>query len=206
MVNEIKQRLEEIKKEGKLSVVSVPSFSFNDHPFRKPSVVIHFCGCIHHCRGCHSKALWNPDSDYCEKFTVEELKEKVLDQFAKAGGMVKGLVLLGGDPVEQYPLLADFLEELKREIPDLEVVLYTGYLFEELPERLLNAVNVVVDGKYVEELQTGKFPASSNQRVWLKSSKKNEWKDVTDFFLSSERKSLNEHDALKVRLEDRFRL
>ena len=134
------------------------------------------------------------------------MKEKVLDQFAKAGGMVKGLVLLGGDPVEQYPLLADFLEELKREIPDLEVVLYTGYLFEELPERLLNAVNVVVDGKYVEELQTGKFPASSNQRVWLKSSKKNEWKDVTDFFLSSERKSLNEHDALKVRSEDRFRL
>ena len=205
MVKEIKQRLEEIKKEGKLSVVSVFSFSFNDHPFRKPSVVIHFCGCVHRCRGCHSKALWDPDSNYCEKFTVEELKEKVLDQFAKAGGMVKSLVLLGGDPVEQYPLLADFLEELKKDVPDLEIVLYTGYLFEDLPERLLDAVNIVVDGKYMENLQTGKFPASSNQRVWLKSPKKNEWKDVTEFFLSFEKEDFNKHSALKARTEDKFR-
>jgi len=177
-LKELKRKIEEIKQSGSLSVVPVTSFSFNDHPFRKPSLVIFFCGCVHGCRGCHSKVLWDPDSEFCEKVQVKDLKGKVLKQYAKAEGAVKSLVLLGGDPVEYYPLIAEFLEELKEEVKDLEVVLFTGYSFEEVPERLLSVVDVVVDGRYEEDLKTEGFPASLNQRVW-KKEKEGIWKDVT---------------------------
>jgi len=48
---------------------------------------------------------------------------------------------------------------------DLPKVLYTGRKYEEIKPELRDLFDIIVDGPYVEELKTGGFPASSNQRV-----------------------------------------
>lgn len=183
-----KEKIERLKLGRRFSVVPVILFSFNDHPFRRPSLVVYFGGCLHRCEGCHSKVLWEPDNEFCEEVSIESLEMMVLDQLEKAVGLVNSLVLLGGDPVEYYPLLADFLEDLRRVKGGLEVVLYTGYLFEGIPDRLKDLVDVIVDGRYMEEFRTGRFPASSNQRVWVKVKVEGKdgvflWQDLTKEFL-----------------------
>ena len=57
-------------KKDEARIVPEVHFSFNDHPFRKPSFVLYFCGCPHKCKGCHSQELQNPYSDLCETITV----------------------------------------------------------------------------------------------------------------------------------------
>lgn len=162
-------------------IVPEVHFSFNDHPFRKPSFVLYFCGCPHKCKGCHSPELQNKYSDLCKTVNVTELEKVLKYYFDKYKNKINSIVLLGGDPAIYTDFLIKVLSELKKEIKNLEIVLYTGYLFEELKKELKDLVNIVVDGKYREDLRTGKFPASSNQRVFVKEG--SEWKDKTYLFL-----------------------
>jgi hypothetical protein len=50
---------------------------------------------------------------------------------------------------------------------DLKVILYTGYLYEEIEKDIIKNVDVIVDGRYKEELSVMGFPSSSNQRVFV---------------------------------------
>jgi len=158
-------------------------FSFIDHPFQKPSYVIYFCGCPRSCKGCHNKELQNANNPKCVQVDYNQLFRKLFyykDKFKE----IDSLVLLGGEPTLYPYFLKMFLSRVKT-VLHLEVVLYTGYLLEELllkSYKFLLYVDIVVDGEYVEELATGKFPASSNQRVWKKE--KSFWEDITFLFLS----------------------
>jgi anaerobic ribonucleoside-triphosphate reductase activating protein len=88
-------------------------------------------------------------------------------------GGIDGVTLSGGDPFDQ-PLdqLAEFLE-LVREQSELSILLYTGRtlgqlhsLKEPLVERCLSAVDILVDGPYVEALNDGVgWRGSSNQVI-----------------------------------------
>jgi anaerobic ribonucleoside-triphosphate reductase activating protein len=88
-------------------------------------------------------------------------------------GDIDGITLSGGDPFDQ-PLdqLAEFLE-LIRERSGLSVLLYTGRTLsqlrcanEPLVERCLAAVDILVDGPYVEALNDGVgWRGSSNQVI-----------------------------------------
>jgi len=167
-----------------IRMVPTVYFSFNDHPLRKPSLVVYFCGCPHRCKGCYSPELQNPHYEICSNFTPDEVVRRILSYRARMLDRVNSLVLLGGDPVLYSEGLSAALEKLKEKVPDFEIVLYTGFLFEEVPEKLKEKVDVVIDGKYREDLKTGKFPASSNQRVWIKENGK--WKDITNKFLKKE--------------------
>ena len=97
-------------------------------------------------------------------------------------GYIKGFSLLGGDPFEPENQLAlvDFMEEVKRRFPEKPVWCWTGYDFEadlltgkkgdpEVTMRLLKCIDVLVDGRFVEELKNPDlfFRGSSNQRIIL---------------------------------------
>ena len=89
---------------------------------------------------------------------------------------------MGGEPMEpenQREIL-HFLRRFKEKFPDKTVWLYTGNLYEELTgkigehykriectEELLSYVDVLVDGRFVEEeKRLGlRFRGSANQRV-----------------------------------------
>lgn len=133
-------------------------------------------GCTHHCRGCFNEEAW--DFAYGEPFTpaVEEQILSALDH-----GYVAGLSLLGGEPMEpeHQRALLPFLRRVKARFPDKTIWCYTGYLLDsellspagrahtEVTDALVRLLDVVVDGRFVEEKKDIRlrFRGSSNQRI-----------------------------------------
>lgn len=124
-------------------------------------------GCCHRCVGCVSQNLW--DFDESKRVDVASVINKVAEYKALHADM--GVTISGGEP-----FLQDDLPELLQQINGLgidDVLVYTGFTFEELlqkfpafEERYSNYIGVLIDGRYVEELNDNKpLRGSSNQRI-----------------------------------------
>ena len=134
-------------------------------------------GCRNRCKNCFNAVTW--DFGYGKPF--DRAVEADLIE-ATRPAWISGLSLLGGEPFEpenQQPLL-DFLLRFKADLPGKSVWCYTGFTLEELlgksgqcractpcTRALLEQIDVLVDGRYVEELAdiTLAFRGSKNQRV-----------------------------------------
>ena len=88
----------------------------------------------------------------------------------KANPLLSGITFSGGEPFLQPAPLAEIARAAHK--LGLDVWSYTGFTLEELKKRtdvqqLLNEVDVLVDGPYVEALRdlTLRFRGSSNQRI-----------------------------------------
>lgn len=132
-------------------------------------------GCRNKCKNCFNKETW--DFCYGQPFTEETENEifKELDKY-----WIEGLSVLGGEPFEpenQKDLLP-FLKKVKQKYPQKDIWVYSGYLLDEqmlkpskihteYTDEILSLIDVLVDGRFVEELHdvTLKFRGSSNQRV-----------------------------------------
>ena len=86
--------------------------------------------------------------------------------------MLSGITLSGGDPFFNQQALLEILIYLKEHLdPKKNIWCYTGYTYEELVdfglEKQLKLIDVLVDGKYIKELNTNdhKFRGSGNQRI-----------------------------------------
>ncbi len=131
-------------------------------------------GCRHHCKNCFNKETWS--FDYGEPFTEATVSEITS---ALSNGYIEGLSLLGGEPLEpeNQPAIAELVRECKSRFPDKSIWCYTGFLFGDLLSgkvgdhdtvmRLLSYIDVVVDGKFVEEKKDLSliFRGSSNQNI-----------------------------------------
>ena len=132
-------------------------------------------GCTHHCKGCFNEATW--DFDYGKEFT-QETEEEILK--ALEPEYVNGLSVLGGEPFEpqNQRVLVPFLKKVKERYPGKTIWCYTGYLFDrelckksrarcEVTDEMLALLDVLVDGRFVEEKKNIMllFRGSSNQRL-----------------------------------------
>ena len=86
---------------------------------------------------------------------------------------------MGGEPFEpeNQPELAKFLAKIKRKLPNKDIWCYTGFLYEDIvagkvgdkatAKIMLENIDVLVDGKFVEDLKSPDllFRGSSNQRI-----------------------------------------
>ena len=129
-------------------------------------------GCRHRCKNCFNAMAW--DFRYGEKFT-DETADEILK--AVSPEYIDGLSLLGGEPFEKEnaPELLNLVLAFKEHFPNKNVWCYSGFLFEDLyggkqgeaAKKLLEACDVLVDGKFVEELKCESllFRGSSNQRI-----------------------------------------
>ena len=133
-------------------------------------------GCTHHCKNCFNSIAW--DFGYGKPFT-EETQEFLLD--ALSPDYIAGLTLLGGEPMEPQNQrgLLPFVERFKKQFPLKSVWCYTGFTYQaggvfeeerantEVSAKLLSLIDVLVDGRFIEELKDIrlKFRGSSNQRV-----------------------------------------
>lgn len=122
---------------------------------------IYFAGCRHECPGCHNPQSWPMDAGY------EISADRLIEIVEEAGADV---TLTGGDPVYQAADIIPFCRELKRR--GRNIWLYTGFRYEELmtgkaSKELLDYIDVVVDGPFVESLRDTSllFRGSSNQRL-----------------------------------------
>lgn len=134
-------------------------------------------GCTHACKGCFNREAW--DFSYGEPFTPEVEEEIVR---ALAPSYIAGFSLLGGEPFEpaNQEAVLRIAEKVKRIYPNKTIWCYTGYDFErellaqkvgdwETVRRLLNCIDVLVDGPFIEEKKDLRlrFRGSSNQRIIL---------------------------------------
>ena len=132
-------------------------------------------GCTHRCKNCFNSEAW--DFNYGKPFT-KEVEDEIIASLKNS--FVDGLSLLGGEPFEpqNQKALLPFLERVKKEVPSKNIWCYTGYLFDsellknsraktEYTNKMLELIDVLVDGKFIEELKdiTLLFKGSSNQRV-----------------------------------------
>ena len=120
-------------------------------------------GCPHHCPGCHNASTWdfNDGALIDVKDVIEELKT-IKNQ--------DGITLSGGDPVCQ----SDACYEISKAAHEmgLNVWCYTGYTYEMMltnpkMRRLLDQIDVLVDGKFIQEEKSYDiyFRGSRNQRI-----------------------------------------
>ncbi len=132
-------------------------------------------GCTHFCKGCFNSEAW--DFNYGKPFT-SQVEEEIISSLKP--DFIDGLSLLGGEPFEpkNQQALLPFLQRVKKEFPSKDIWCYTGYLFDEelLGEsrakteytyEMLKCIDVLVDGKFVEELKdiSLEFRGSANQRI-----------------------------------------
>ena len=132
-------------------------------------------GCRNKCKNCFNKETW--DFCYGKPFT-QETENEIFAELDKY--WIAGLTVLGGEPFEpenQKDLLP-FLKKVRQKYPEKSIWMYSGYLFDEhmlkqskirteYTDEILSLIDVLVDGRFVEELHdiTLKFRGSSNQRV-----------------------------------------
>ena len=122
-------------------------------------------GCRNHCKGCFQPETW--DFNFGQPFT-RETENEIIEALRPA--WIQGLTVLGGDPMEPENKegLLTFLKRLRMELPDKDIWLYTGYLWEDVSnEPILNFVDVLVDGPFIEEEKDAglAFRGSRNQRI-----------------------------------------
>lgn len=138
-------------------------------------VTLFVSGCTHRCQNCFNEETW--DFKYGSPFTADTENELIN---ALRPAYVKGLTLLGGEPLEhsnQQGLLP-FIRRVKKELPGKDIWCYTGYTFEgdvlermcaewEETKELLSYIDVLVDGEFVQALKDLglRFRGSSNQRI-----------------------------------------
>lgn len=143
-------------------------------------VSVFLSGCDHRCKGCFNKAARSYKiGNLMTLGVVVELVEASKPKY------IKGLSLLGGDPLAEGNLkgVLYLLRHYKTALPEKDVWLWTGDTFEEAMQhpdkaKILNLVDYVVDGEFIESQKdlTLRFRGSRNQRIFHKGV------DVTDQF------------------------
>ena len=126
-------------------------------------------GCDHKCKGCHNPETWNrkngmPFTNDTYNYLVDKL----------TAGAKRGLTITGGDPLAHYNYeeVLELIKNLKSDIPDLNIWVYTGYYYDELIDdgklEIFDYIDVLVDGRFEEELKdsTLEWRGSSNQMIW----------------------------------------
>ncbi len=127
------------------------------HPECGIAVALYVSGCPRRCEDCQNSELQVPKYDDVEGLYT--LGNRLLKEYKWA----EAITYLGGDWMmykEQYVVQATVARGW-----GMENVLYTGELFEDLPEEVVEPSDWIIDGPYDKE-QKGVYPASTNQRVF----------------------------------------
>lgn len=123
-------------------------------------------GCSHNCYNCFNQEYQN--FNYGELWEKDTTK-KLIDYLKK--DQIAGLSVLGGEPFQNAEDLREVLIDVKKEV-DKPIWIWSGFTLDQIledPEKeaLLEEIDVLVDGKFVERLKdlSLKFRGSSNQRI-----------------------------------------
>ena len=133
-------------------------------------------GCTNHCPGCFQPETW--DFDYGAPYT-RETEDHIVRLVEPS--YISGLTLLGGDPFEpaNQRALLPLVQRIKAQMPKKTIWAYTGFTLDkellvdgshprcEVTDDMLACIDVLVDGRFVEDLKniTLLFRGSENQRL-----------------------------------------
>lgn len=127
--------------------------------------VIWLQGCHRRCPGC-----FNPDAQPFKPRLLMPVDQVV--HWLEAIQNIEGVTISGGEPFLQAEALAALLQRL-RHSTDLSVLVYTGFLYEELAhvehaQEVLRFTDVLIDGPYDQtQPASDGLRGSTNQRIHL---------------------------------------
>lgn len=124
-------------------------------------------GCPHNCKGCH-----NPDTHDFKGGKLVSI-DKLVEDINK-NPLLKGITISGGEPFMQPKQVYNLISKIDKNRHT--IMLYTGFLYEDLLEKakeneyylkILENIDVLIDGKFVESLKSEEvlFRGSTNQRA-----------------------------------------
>lgn len=156
-----------------MNYATIKKFDIANGPGVRVSLFV--SGCRHKCKNCFNREAW--DFNYGAPFT-QEVADNIIESLRP--DYITGFSLLGGEPFEpeNQETLSKLLSDIKKKLPDKDIWCYTGFLYDsqllkgtvgnfETVKNMLSNIDVLVDGKFVEELKSPDllFRGSSNQRI-----------------------------------------
>ncbi|WP_294402727.1 anaerobic ribonucleoside-triphosphate reductase activating protein [uncultured Ruminococcus sp.] len=133
-------------------------------------------GCRHGCKNCFNPETWN--FSYGTPYT-KQTTEQILKLLEPS--YVQGLTLLGGEPMEpeNQPVLLELVQAVRKTYgKSKDIWCYTGCILEtellspgsyrgEVTDALLQEIDVLVDGPFIESQKSLSLPfrGSENQRI-----------------------------------------
>lgn len=144
-----------------ISILDIVHDTMVDGPgFR---TAIYCAGCPNACKGCHNPQSWDIANGH--EVEIDALVDEVMgDPFAD-------VTFTGGDPMFQAEAFAHLAKEIHLKSKKT-IWCWTGFIFEKIVKDeamrgLLEQVDVLVDGPFVERLKDEDliFRGSSNQRI-----------------------------------------
>ena len=126
-------------------------------------------GCSKGCKNCFNPETWSTD-------LYKELSPTQIFELIK-NFKLEGVTISGGDPLEQEEELLELLFLLKEIKLPKGIILFTGFSRNEIREnpireKCLEYIDVLIDGRYEEELKTdSSLRGSSNQEFYFFSDK-----------------------------------
>ncbi len=138
-------------------------------------VSIFVSGCTNHCKGCFQPQTWDYNYGYLYD---DNMENDIINELSKP--YYNGLTILGGEPFElsNQEGILPLIRRIKRELPNKTIWMYTGFTYDvdlvvggkrytDVTDEILDSIDILVDGKFVEELKDLmlNFRGSSNQRI-----------------------------------------
>ena len=143
----------------------IRQYDIADGPGIRASIFV--TGCTHCCYNCFNEEY--QDFRAGQEWT-EEQTQLVINYVTDPN--CSGLTLLGGEPFQNVKGLIPVVKAVRTVAPEKSIWAYSGYIWDDLladEERkfLVELVDVVVDGRFMDELKDPslQFRGSSNQRL-----------------------------------------
>lgn len=125
-------------------------------------------GCNFHCNNCMSPELQSFNAG--NEMNIQE----IISAIKRINVPIDGFTISGGEPFEQPKELERLVKAINYEYND-DIIIYSGYTIDELIQKkdiliknILDNISVLIDGRYVEELndEIG-LRGSSNQVIHI---------------------------------------
>lgn len=164
----------------KLNVAHINICTETEGPYRR--MAIWFQGCNIMCDGCCNPEL--QEMKVAHIMTVKKIVEIAVR--SKEEYKIEGVTFLGGEPTLQEGIthLANALR-----LEDMGTILFTGRKVESLDSGMINAVDLIVDGKFeLSQIDDERnLVGSKNQRIVYVTDR---YKNKIDWFMVSREKKI----------------
>lgn len=128
-------------------------------------------GCSIRCPGCSNENMW--EFGNAPTYSVDQVIEDIFQQ-----KQIEGLTIMGGEPFDQKQAVSALV--MKATMKGYSIILFTGYIYEELKKmnnRYVNSIlkytDLLIDGPFIQQELDFSRPwiGSKNQRYLFLSDK-----------------------------------
>lgn len=118
-------------------------------------------GCPFHCKGCIAPEWIGPGGT---EISIDEIVDQIL-----SNDQIQGITLSGGEPMQQAKGLSELIRRVHNYKPDLNVICFTGYRYQDLLKKnhnssvqdLISQLDLLIDGPFIQ---------SKNDNIGLRGS------------------------------------